>query len=51
MMLENVFPKIKLFLKGRLKPFTTLYLAQKRAMEKSQQKANTSNQDKNKNVL
>jgi len=34
MMLENIFPKIKLFLKERLKPFTSLYLVQKIFMEK-----------------
>lgn len=46
MMSENIFPKIKLFLKERLKQFTGLYLGPKIVMKKT----NKSNQDKNKTV-
>lgn len=48
MMSENIFPKIKLFLKERLKQFTGLHLGPKIVIKK---KNNTRNQDKNKNVL
>lgn len=44
MMSENIFAKIKLFLKERLKQFTGLYLGPNRVMKKP----NINNQNKNK---